>query len=183
MDPARLPRYKIVVALDATELAEAVLEYALDQVSRHERTDVHVISVPERGEHALRAAEQRLAALTKFDVDTFSQVPTRSRRMRLHVRPGDPIEEIVELVHEVEADLLVIGGRVSSGRRPRLGEIAERLIERTPCVVMVVRVPDYGSHPMRDKQCPACVAVRAGSDGEHWFCHEHSAGARVRAIV
>jgi nucleotide-binding universal stress UspA family protein len=183
MEESQMRRFKVVVALDASERAEAVLEYGLDQASRHDRSELHVITVAERGEQAVRAAEQRLVALVKFDVDTFVHVPTRARRTRLHVRSGDPAEEIVELVHEVEADLLVIGGTVSTGRRPRLGEVAERVIGRAPCVVMVVRVPDYGSHPLRERQCQACVAVRAGSDGEHWFCHAHSASSHVRAIV
>lgn len=56
------------------------------------------------------------------------------------VRRGDPFEEIVGQARDRRADLVVMG---HVGRRPRakvlLGSVAERVLEFSPCPVMVVK--------------------------------------------
>lgn len=57
-----------------------------------------------------------------------------------HVRSGDPFEEIVAFARERDADLIVMG---HVGRRPRarvlLGSVAERVVEFSPCPVMITK--------------------------------------------
>ena len=175
MDPAKLPRFKLVVAVDGTDHAEEVLEFALDQASRHDRPDIHVLRVIDSlGEEAVQSARQRLAALAGAKLDTFAPAePEPAWRVRLHVRPGRADDEIVSLALEVEADLLVIGGSTVGKRKPHLGDVAEHVLATSPCPVLVVRVQDQQEHDLQDRQCPDCVKVRAESDGEQWFCDAH----------
>ncbi len=176
MDPAKLPRFKLVVAVDDTDHAEEVIEFALDQATRHDRPDIHLIRVVDDAtEEIVQTARQHLAALAGAKLDTFA--PREGEpgwRVRMHVRPGRPTEEIVGLALEVEADLLVIGGPTVGRRRPHLGEVAEHVLATSPCPVLVVRVADQQEHEMQARQCPKCVAVRAESDGESWFCEQHA---------
>lgn len=64
------------------------------------------------------------------------------------VRLGDPFEEIVAWARERDADLIVMG---HVGRRPRakvlLGSVAERVLEFSPCPVMVVKHEPEGEAP------------------------------------
>ena len=178
MDPAKLPRFKLVVGVDASDRADAVLEFALDQASRHERPDIHLLRVVD-GENAqaIDDARQGLGALAGAKLETFAPIGTEPDwRVRLHVRPGRAAEEIASLAFEVEADLLVIGGDTVGKRRPHLGETAEHVLASSPCPVLVVRVADHEDHELRERQCPDCVKMRADSDGERWFCDKHAGG-------
>jgi nucleotide-binding universal stress UspA family protein len=166
------PRFQMVAALDDTEQAEAVLEYALDQAARHQRSELHLVAVVEDAAATTRMTA-RLTELARRKLAAFPGVVPPERRLRLHVRQGKVVDEIVNLVLEWEPQLLIIGGTSSDGRKPHLGRVAERIMAAVPCPVLAVRVPDYGAHPLRDKQCPDCVAIRARSDGEEMFCPAH----------
>ena len=176
MDAAKLPRFKLVCAVDGSDHADAVLEFALDQASRHERPDIHVLRVVDAdSEEATQSARQRLSALAGAKLDTFAPPASEPAwRVRLHVRPGRAGEEIIGLAYEVEADLLVIGGETVGGRKPHLGPTAEQVLAGSPCPVLVVRVADQPDHELAARQCPDCVAVRAESEGERWFCDAHA---------
>jgi nucleotide-binding universal stress UspA family protein len=176
MDPAKLPHFRLVVALDATDEADAVLEFALDQASRHEQPDIHVVRVIDGAtEDEQQSARQRLAAICSAKLETFAPAkPEPAWRVRLHVRPGRIAEEIINLAYEVEADLLVIGGPTVGRIRPHLSHITEHVLASAPCPVLVVRVTELEEHELAARQCPDCVAVRAESDGERWFCEAHA---------
>ena len=63
-----------------------------------------------------------------------------------HTRQGVPQVEIVEFAQEKEADLMVIGLRgrsaVNTARAALMGSVAEAMIRKSPCPVLVVR-PDH----------------------------------------
>jgi nucleotide-binding universal stress UspA family protein len=162
--PATEPkrRYRLVVALDTSDYAPAVLEYALDQAARHEGPDLNVIAVVEPA---------RTVA--------FDEV-ARVLRDRIHVRLGVPAEEIASLVDEVQADLLVVGRfGASPPRRGRRGSVADDVLRLAACPTLVVQIPDY-VHVDADIQCADCVTVRRETDGERWFCDEHLASPDAR---
>jgi nucleotide-binding universal stress UspA family protein len=53
---------------------------------------------------------------------------------------GDPVAEILRMSQELEADFLVVGTHDATGfERLLLGSIAETLMRKAPCSVMVVR--------------------------------------------
>ncbi|HEY5952491.1 MAG TPA: universal stress protein [Kofleriaceae bacterium] len=171
----RDPHFRIVVALDLSEYAEIVLEYALDQAARHSAPDLHFVYVADsERDDRVEAAKRRLAALTLDALDTMSK--GADWRARLHIRAGKPHDEIVQLAAEIDAHLIVVGRfGIHRGLR-RLGSVAHRVIENAHCPVLAVNLVDRDveSHP----QCPDCVAVRAQTDGERWFCVAHSAPDR-----
>jgi hypothetical protein len=94
----------------------------------------------------------------------------------LHVRVGEPIEEIANLAGELDADLLVVG---RFGVHPKRGResIADGVLARVACPTLVVGLGAHvaEAHP----QCPMCVAVREESEGERWFCDDHSSPDRL----
>jgi nucleotide-binding universal stress UspA family protein len=72
--------------------------------------------------------------------------PIESERVVIHVRVGTPIEEIVDLARDVSADLIVVGTHGRTGiKRLLLGSVAEAVVQRAGCAVLVVRAKDYES--------------------------------------
>jgi nucleotide-binding universal stress UspA family protein len=160
-----MDRYRIVVGLDLSEYAEVVLEHALDQAARHERSELHfVTAIPDA--RLLAATKPRLAALVRDGLDSFGE---RDWRARLHVRVGKPAEEIVLLADDIDADLIVVG-RFSQHRR-RVGSTAQRVLELASTPTLAIN--QLGKPVTDHAQCPDCARVRASSDGEVWFCDRH----------
>lgn len=59
------------------------------------------------------------------------------------VREGDPVREVINLVKESGADLLVVGSTGLSGLAEAFfGSVAAKAVRRAPCSVMVVRPPE-----------------------------------------
>jgi nucleotide-binding universal stress UspA family protein len=160
----------LVVGLDTSEYAEIVLEHAIDQAARHEDVDLHVVTVTKR-EGDLDELKHQLADLIEPALETLHGRPWRAH---VHVRAGDPANEIANLAADVRANMIVVGR--FGVRRGKLGRVAAEVIAKAPCPTLVVGIVDQS--PQVDVQCPKCVAVRAATDGERWFCDEHSAPDR-----
>jgi nucleotide-binding universal stress UspA family protein len=161
-------RFRIVVALDQSEYAEIVLEHALDLAARYTMPDLHFVTVVE--DESLSDTKDWLAVQVLDGLGNFAS-PAPDWRARLHVRAGQTAEEIVALAGELDADMIVIG---------RFGvhkhSVAHRVLDQAPCPVLAVNLLD---RPLDTPACPECVRIRAESDGERWFCSEHSAPDRV----
>ncbi len=165
-------RYRIVVALDRSEYAEIVLEHALDQAARHEHPDLHFVTVVSDEKHLAETKEQ-LAELVLEGLDAFRDHGP-DWHARLHVRAGKPAREIVALAQDVNADLLIVGRFGTHGGR--LGSTAIQVLGLATCPTLAVSLVD---RPVEQPHCLKCVDIRAESDGEIWFCPNHSAPDRV----
>lgn len=169
-----LSRYPIVIALDASEYSEIVLEHALDQAARHDAPDIHVITVVKNVDDDLDEIKNRLARSVIEGLDTF-RGGRPDWRTRIHVRAGKPAEEIANLAGEVKARLLVIG---RYGTHHWFRSVADRVLELVSCPTLVVGLT--GRELESQDQCDACVKIREDSDGVSWFCAEHASPGRMR---
>jgi nucleotide-binding universal stress UspA family protein len=169
----RDPHFRIVVALDLSEYAEIVLEYALDQAARHSAPDIHFVHVIPNGDtDRIDDAKRRLATLS---LEALENVRGADWRARLHIRAGKPADEIITLAAELDAHLIVCGRFGVHRTWRQLGSVAHRVLEHAHCPVLAVNLVD---RPLDTPQCADCVAVRADTDGERWFCDAHSAPDR-----
>jgi nucleotide-binding universal stress UspA family protein len=173
--PTRERVFKLVVALDLSQYAPAVLEHALDEANRHDATEIHLVAVVE-SKRLRRRVEAEVAAardqLTELAMGTLGAFGTRDGdwSVRLHVRSGYVAEEIANLAAEIEADLIVLGRFRLNRRRGR--SIADEVVRTTVAPVLIVRLKDYGARESV-AQCPRCVALRQDTSGNRWFCAEH----------
>jgi nucleotide-binding universal stress UspA family protein len=167
-----LRRFGIVVAIDLSEFSEIVLEHAIDQAARHDAPDLHVLTVV-RTNADLEDAKQRLGELVSPALEELHSIDWHAR---LHVRGGRAHEEIANLAAEVRADLIVVGRFGLHHRGSHLGSVASHVLDAAPCPTLVVGLTD--DSPDAIAACPDCVAVRAASGGERWFCDAHSAPDR-----
>jgi len=172
-------RTRIVVALDLLEYSEIVLEHALDQAVRHDGPDLHFLAVVKRGAHEVEDVKKRLAALV---LPALEGMPTTDWHAQLHVREGNVPEEIANLAAEVRAHLLVIGRFGLHHPRRGIGATAGRVVELAGCPTLVVGLADQSADAQA--QCPACVEIRAQSEGERLFCAAHvSDRMRLSTII
>jgi nucleotide-binding universal stress UspA family protein len=79
-----------------------------------------------------RAAQQAVARVAQVLRDMTPNVDTI-------VRGGEPADQIIRVADEIEADLIVIGGRGKGAVEAiLLGSVAYRVLHHAPCPVLVV---------------------------------------------
>ncbi len=157
MTETNTPAYKVVVAFDFSELAERAFFEALSQTQRRSHVEVHVLCVGAYEGSMLRipgaedvleqdaASElvrQRIAQLVDVHQRESGQVPVE--KIAVYVAAGHPAERIVALATAIEASLVILGTHSRSGvSRMLLGSVAEAVVRRAPCGVLVLRPRDF----------------------------------------
>jgi universal stress protein A len=92
----------------------------------HEQVKIHV-------ETPTREANVQLALVAE-------QIRAKGLEVQAELRLGNPYEEIVDEAKEMGADLIVIGSHGYRGlERLLLGSTAERVVQYSPCAVLVVK--------------------------------------------
>jgi nucleotide-binding universal stress UspA family protein len=155
-----------------------VVARAPHEAGRHEAPELQFVSIAvpatrsgEVGDEILSQRKERLTQIVAETLEAFGHpvVDLRGWRVRLHVRAGDPVDELVALAGEADADLIVIGRFTRSARG---GSIADRVVRDAPCPVLIVKLRE--TLVTDEEACADCVAARRASDGEQWFCDVHS---------
>jgi nucleotide-binding universal stress UspA family protein len=204
MSQTPMPRtYSIVVGIDYSEGSTMALQQAVRLAETHERSHIHVVhsipGMPPLG-HGLASPELVMAAITPGTVPREILTAEMSRSMQshvekaltgfgtgnsakradvswtMHLRQSDPTPAIVQLAADVEADLVVIG---THGRgwltHFLLGSVAEGVVRRAPCPVLVVRpagaVADAAARI--EPPCPDCLSTRKATEGAVFWCDRH----------
>ena len=96
------------------------------------------------GPFSMDRARQVYDAARKWAGETLEQWATRARakglKVRVTLRTGLPYKELVALVTDERADLVVIGTHGRGGiNRALLGSVADRMVRLAPCPVLTVR--------------------------------------------
>lgn len=136
---------KVLVAMDDSAMAERALEFALDAYPEAAITVAHVVGVP--SPFMVEVAELALADDIEDTANARAEV-VFERARAIADEFGVPITTVVEIGHPSRAivglapafDVVVVG---SHGRnllsRILLGNVAERIVRRSPVPVTVVR--------------------------------------------
>jgi nucleotide-binding universal stress UspA family protein len=146
LETRRVVLKNIVVALDASEIADRVIETLQDLVLAKDSKVIlcHVFPPPE-SEMELPADRPHpdSPALSSLQVEKQlqlyqTQLPVESE---IELVSGDPAEEIIRLANIHKADLIVIGSRGLTGmNRIVQGSVSSQVVEEGPCSVLVVKV-------------------------------------------
>ena len=136
---------KILVGNDGSESAFRALAAAIE-LAKRAGTDLHMISV----EHLPQfpATIDEVIEEKKFANHRFAEVVSRSRKvaahagieLHCHVAAGHVVAAIVDFVKANGIDLLVIGFMGHSRLyNAVIGGTADRLVDHSPCAVLVVK--------------------------------------------
>ena len=147
ISPFRLKR--ILVPIDFSDCAKKALRYAIPLAKDYEAALTLLYVVPtHHGEYgdidyAILEAEMRAGSekeLSTLAVDEVrGEVPADTL-----VRTGSPGLEIIEVAKSLSADLIVISTHGRTGlKHVLLGSIAEAVVRRAPCPVLVVREREH----------------------------------------
>ena len=179
----------IVVGVDYEELGDLALERACGLAQTHPEIQVHVAHVDsgavvhETMSAAagvavdLGEASKRLHAHVEQVVKRWCEardVGVPFVRLTTHVRVNSPpAAALAQLASDVEADLVIVGTHGRKGaRRVLLGSVAEGVVRKAPCEVLVVR-PRDASVPEIQPPCPRCLEARRASNGQEMWCDQH----------
>jgi len=169
----RARRYRIVVGVDLSEYADIVIEHALDQAARHQAPELHFLTVRERRRPTSDDLKQELWERVYPALEAFNRYAT-DWRARLHVRRGKPDEQLGALAADLRADLIVIGHFGLHHPKRSTKSLPSRVLHQAVCPTLVVGMPEE----LDPLQCSMCAAVREDSEGETWFCAEHTRSNR-----
>lgn len=176
---------KIVVGYDFSETSNIALAEALQQASSQPGSLLHVLVVLD-DKHGTPFPDIKLdyqgAETMQERLGTVVQARVEALRPEglvffVHARIGNPAEQILGLALEAEADLVCVGTHGHSGvKRLLLGSVAEQVVRRAHCPVLVARPADYpiSSAPELEPPCPTCVERRKQTGGAEWWCEPHA---------
>ena len=184
-------RYTIVVGIDFSDASLLALNEAVETASRLRDADVHVLAVMDdrSGDLATRSlepfiAEKAFQARERLDEvvrarleERFGNHSAPPFQTVIHVRIGNPADQIVRLASDIEADLVVVGTAGLRGfQRLLIGSVAERVLRLAHCPLLVVRPKRYETEEVQapEPPCPSCVAHRRETGGAEWWCAVHS---------
>jgi nucleotide-binding universal stress UspA family protein len=158
MTEAIQTKYRIIAAVDFSELADRALEAALGLCQMHEHAELHVITVGWREEDRIRLpgpkAELLLASEAEVVLGEHVQSVIGSferggrelglERVALYATEGVASDCICALAASIDADLVVVGTNGRTGlERWVLGSVAEAVTRRAGCGVLVVKPRDF----------------------------------------
>jgi nucleotide-binding universal stress UspA family protein len=115
------------------------------------------------------------AALEAVTLSAATEAAANRAHVFGHLRIGNPAREIVQLASDLSADLIVVGTHGRTGTTKRLlGSVAQSVLTRASCPVLVVRTKDLPSWPEIVLPCADCATVRQSSLGQPVWCERHS---------
>lgn len=131
---------RILVPTDLSPVSLDAIDYALDLAvpDQAEVLIVFVIEPIQRAFPPLLIKRQQKAAAEKL-ARVAAKVMKSHPKCRTEVQFGVPYQIIVGLARKIRADIIVMGTRGHSILHDLLiGSVAERVIHRAPCPVLVV---------------------------------------------
>lgn len=150
--------YSIVAAIDFSELGDRAMLEALRISNQHSHSELHVIAVGTESGSDIRLPGSTLRVMSQEDANAEAREhvgdlvqshvaangsPTLER-IAVYVTTGHPAERIVALATQLDADAIVLGTHGRTGlKRIVLGSVAEEVVRRAPCTVIVVRPRDF----------------------------------------
>lgn len=135
---------RILVAIDFSECARRAVQWALERLGSLGATQVvflYVVDADAVSSRQLGALEDAVARVRSFVEETAGDgTPDGDLDLRFAVSRGKPAAEILEAAETHRSDTIVMGthGRAGIGRL-LLGSVAETVVRRAPCTVVVVK--------------------------------------------
>jgi universal stress protein A len=142
---------RILVPIDFSECSKKALQYALPLAREHQAALSLLYVVPpaySAGEYGGIDYAQLEAGMKEGGEKELAKLIVDEVRGEVTadplVRVGSPPREIVEAARILPADLIVISTRGQTGlKHVLLGSVAEHVVRRAPCPVLVVREREH----------------------------------------
>ena len=140
----------ILVPMDFSACAKKALRYAVPLAEQNAAaiTLLHVLPAFVTGglntvDYVQFRGEMRASAESQLST-LAAQEGTETVKIRFRTSEGDPTTEIISAARSLPADAIVISTHGRTGvTRALLGSVAEHVVRRAPCPVLVVREREH----------------------------------------
>lgn len=173
-----LPRFVILAAIDASAATDRIVTAAAGFARSFAGAEVHLAHAMERvGPEKPTPNDPRERARALLDRNgraLTAQLP--ETRVVSHLCVGAPWLQIVHLAAKIQADLVMVGTHERSAlQRLVVGSVAEMIVRKATCPVIVVRAKDHTYHDGAEIEppCPQCVEAQRASRGAQLWCERH----------
>ncbi len=128
-----------ITAMDLAERYEATLHIIHVMVNLSISPPIHATYMPI--EYDPNFVEQVTVAATEAVQDRYVSRLTENQRHKIHLLSGYAATEIIRLAREKNFDLIVMGSRGLTGLAHVIfGSTADRVVRKSPCSVLTVRI-------------------------------------------
>lgn len=133
----------ILLATDGSNCSEAATARALE-LSRNFRSNLKVVSIVNIPDEAYGEAPETVEKLIHRARAIVDSVKMRAGTLHIKVntfiKEGDPHERIAKLANELNVDVVCVGSYGRTGlRRLIMGSVAEKVIRKSACPILVVK--------------------------------------------
>ena len=130
----------ILLATDGSEEARIASRIAVG-IAEGTGSELHLVYVGATGGADPRLYEQmRQSSHALLDEQADKMRDAGAKITKVHLRSGRPEQEIVALADELEAGLIVMGGRGLGGmKRAVMGSVSDSVVRSAHCPVLVAR--------------------------------------------
>lgn len=134
---------EVIVAVDGSDYSEKVYKYALERAKNLDYNLTFLQVVPGHtygGEMEEKGLKGEIESAEKFTEELKNRAIEEGVNAKNEVITGVDISiEIVKYADEGEYDLIIVGGKGKSDLGTiHLGSVAEGVVKRAPCSVLVV---------------------------------------------
>jgi nucleotide-binding universal stress UspA family protein len=184
---ASQPSFVVLAAVDGSEQEHEVVRVAANFARSIERGELHLVHVVEdlpppvvlvprpvglgiSTTEIVGAARRHLDAISREARDGFAG------RIVGHLNAGSAWKQILQTAIDVQADVILVGTHGRAGlKRMLLGSVAEAVVRKASCPVVVVRPKDYHAFvpPEIEPACPDCLRAQRDSGGRRLWCEAH----------
>jgi nucleotide-binding universal stress UspA family protein len=162
--------FTIVVADDASRAGGFAFDEAARVAERIPLAALHAVYLMKRGT-SLAQMEEIATSLRADTTARAASLGLHDRLMGIHVRAGDPAQEIGQVARELDADMVVVGESPRRFGMRRDGALFNRLHIELTCPVVFAK--ELAAAPDIEPLCQSCALARAQSHGQVWWCTSH----------
>jgi nucleotide-binding universal stress UspA family protein len=167
---------RILAAVDYSETATLVVEEAAALARQKHAAQLHFLHVNDLFVSAEEQEMRHAELLEWLEPRLKGAADIGKTRVIAHEESGDPARLILEMASDLSVETVVVGTRDRKGvQRLLLGSVASEVVQKCGCAVFVVRPKHQQSAVIPlEPPCPDCVAARAQSGGEAFWCEHHA---------
>ncbi len=171
-------RYVVLAAIEESPIATRVLSHVASLVRGMRGAEVHLLHIPDRFTNAdVTTMSFDLEHARSYIDDCVRTLHATSGVTAVgHLLESEPASATLQLAASLDADLIVVGTKDRHGpERWLLGSVAQKVMQRAACPVLVVRSKDHvaASAPEIEPPCPDCLHEQRSSGGAELWCGRH----------
>jgi nucleotide-binding universal stress UspA family protein len=182
------PSFVVLAAVDGSEQEHEVMRVAANFARSIERGELHLVHVvedlpppvalvPRPIGLSISTTEIVGAARKRLDAVSHEARAAFGGRIVGHLAAGSAWKQILQTAIDVQADVILVGTHGRAGlKRMLLGSVAEAVVRKASCPVIVVRAKDYHAFvpPEIEPACADCLRAQRESGGTRLWCDAHS---------